>query len=136
MGKKITLPISGMTCAACANRIEKKLNKTEGISSANVNLTTEKANIELSDTDISLKKINEIIEKTGYSIKSGEVELKITGMTCAACSNRIEKKLNKTAGILNAVVNLATETAKIKFIDTVIDMKLHGLKSVVSFGSA
>lgn len=43
--KEVQLPISGMTCAACATRIEKGLNKMEGVESANVNLALEKASI-------------------------------------------------------------------------------------------
>ena len=42
----------------------------------------------------------------------------ITGMTCASCAVRIEKKLNKLEGVKSAVVNLATEKAKVNFDET------------------
>ena len=117
---KYTIKIKGMTCAACANRIEKKLSKTKGVLLANVNLTTEKASIEIDEKDIKPSDIIKIIENTGYSVPSKEIELAIKGMTCAACANRIEKKLNKTNGVIQANVNLATETAKVKFLDSLI----------------
>ncbi len=119
MSKKLTLPIKGMTCAACANRIEKNLKKSEGILFANVNLATEKVNLEINENKINFIDIKNIIEKTGYSIPVSEVELNIQGMTCAACANRIEKKLKNSNGIIDAFINLATETGKVKYIDTV-----------------
>lgn len=121
MDKKESIKISGMSCAACANRIEKGLNKLEGVKSANVNFAIERATIEFDDEKINADKFNETIERLGYGIikeaesKSNKVELKITGMSCAACSARIEKKLNKTEGIKSAFVNLATERAVVEY---------------------
>lgn len=54
----------------------------------------------------------------GLSVKNqnmAKVELKISGMSCAACSARIEKRLNKVAGVAKASVNLATERANIEY---------------------
>lgn len=121
MDKKESIKISGMSCAACANRIEKGLNKLEGVKSANVNFAIERATIEFDDEKINADKFNETIKRLGYGIikeaesKSSKVELKITGMSCAACSARIEKKLNKTEGIKSAFVNLATERAVVEY---------------------
>jgi len=121
MEKKVVLPIKGMTCAACAARIEKNLKKNQGISSANVNFAMEKASVEFDPEEITILDIKHIIEKTGYSLDISEIELKISGMTCAACVARIEKNLKKTQGIVDVSVNLVTETAKVKFIDSIID---------------
>ena len=49
-------------------------------------------------------------------IATQEVELEISGMTCASCANRIERKLNKLDGV-TATVNFATEKAKVTFVD-------------------
>lgn len=108
--KKTTLDITGMTCAACANRVEKNLNKMSDVD-ANVNVTTEKATIEYNPHTLSTSDITKNIEKTGYGVHMEKTELDVIGMTCAACSNRIEKVLNRTDGVTSANVNLTTENA-------------------------
>jgi len=121
LDKKESLKISGMSCAACAVRIEKGLNKLEGVKLANVNFAMEKATVEFDDKQINTEKFEETIQKLGYGIikesiaKGNKAELKITGMSCAACSAKIEKKLNKLEGIEKATINLATERASIEY---------------------
>ncbi|MGF9816703.1 heavy metal translocating P-type ATPase [Brevibacillus agri] len=110
-----TVPISGMTCAACALRIEKGLQKLDGVETANVNLALEKSTVVFDPAKTSLDDIRSKIEALGYGVAADKVELNITGMTCAACSTRIEKGLNKTPGVLKANVNLAMETATIEY---------------------
>ncbi|OZM57533.1 heavy metal translocating P-type ATPase [Lottiidibacillus patelloidae] len=117
MKKQITLDITGMTCAACSTRIEKVLNKQDGID-ATVNLPLEKATISFEDEKFSEQEIINKIEKIGYGVKEEKLELTITGMTCAACSARIEKVLNKISGV-EATVNLTTETATVKYLSGV-----------------
>ncbi|MFS0752245.1 heavy metal translocating P-type ATPase [Oceanobacillus sp. 1P07AA] len=117
--KKSTYHITGMTCAACSNRIEKVLNRMDGVE-ANVNLTTEKASIRYDDTKITNGDITEKIEKIGYGIQIEKVDLDINGMTCAACSNRIEKVLNKMDGVKEATVNLTTETGMVYYYPDVV----------------
>lgn len=64
--KKTTISISGMHCASCAQRIEKALKKSEGISNANVNYATEKATVDYDEKIITEDKILKIIENQGY----------------------------------------------------------------------
>lgn len=61
--------ISGMTCAACSSRIEKKLSKLEGVSSASVNLAVEKATVQYDKSVIKEQDIIKIIEELGYGAK-------------------------------------------------------------------
>ncbi|WP_437750730.1 heavy metal translocating P-type ATPase [Staphylococcus shinii] len=110
--KKTTFNITGMTCAACANRIEKNLNKMDDVE-ANVNATTEKATIAYNPSSTTPTDLSNTIEKTGYGVLNDKVDLEVTGMTCAACSNRIEKVLNRSDGVDEANVNLTTENATI-----------------------
>ncbi|MGD6887253.1 heavy metal translocating P-type ATPase [Staphylococcus shinii] len=110
--KKTTFNITGMTCTACANRIEKNLNKMDDVE-ANVNATTEKATITYNPSSTTPTDLSNTIEKTGYGVLNDKVDLEVTGMTCAACSNRIEKVLNRTDGVDEANVNLTTENATI-----------------------
>ncbi|CRI07448.1 copper transporter ATPase [Staphylococcus argenteus] len=112
--KKTTLDITGMTCVACSNRIEKKLNKLDDVN-AQVNLTTEKATVEYNPDQHDVQEFINTIQHLGYGVAVETVELDITGMTCAACSSRIEKVLNKMDGVQKATVNLTTEQAKVDY---------------------
>src|SRR5690625_4124182 len=91
--KDITMDITGMTCAACSSRVEKVLNRTDGVE-ANVNLTTEKASIQYDPAIISIDEIEKKIERVGYSVAVERTEFDITGMTCTARSEerRVGKK--------------------------------------------
>ena len=113
--KQSTLRITGMTCAACANRIERGLSKLEGVAEANVNLALEKATVSYDPAKISVERIEQTIEKLGYGTVKATAELLLEGMTCAACANRIEKGLNKLPGVREAAVNFALETAHVVY---------------------
>jgi Cu+-exporting ATPase len=66
---------------------------------------------------------------------SGTVDLDITGMTCASCANRIERKLNKLDGV-TATVNFATEKARVRFPDTVVPQDLVAAVEAAGYGAA
>ncbi|WP_282171895.1 heavy metal translocating P-type ATPase [Cytobacillus firmus] len=113
--KEVHLPISGMTCAACSSRIEKGLNKLDGVQEASVNLALEKAAIKYNPDVTSVEAFEKKIEDLGYAVVLGKAEFELLGMTCAACSGRIEKGLNKLPGVKQAVVNLALETGTVEY---------------------
>ncbi|CAG9613639.1 Copper-exporting P-type ATPase [Bacillus rhizoplanae] len=113
--KETTLQISGMTCAACANRIEKGLKKIEGVEDANVNFALEKTQIKYDPDKTDIKEFKEKVQSLGYNIVSDKVEFDITGMTCAACANKIEKRLNKLDGVEKATVNFALESVLVEY---------------------
>ena len=120
--RRLDLPLSGMTCAACAARIEKVLNRLPGVE-ASVNLASERARIALSSTETSPEQLVASIEKAGFGVPQQSVELAIEGMTCAACSARIEKVLKRLPGV-EAAVNLAAERARIRYVPGVADPAL------------
>ncbi|MFF2019199.1 heavy metal translocating P-type ATPase [Paenibacillus sp. NPDC058177] len=114
--KQTTLQITGMTCSACATRIEKGLSKMEGVSRANVNLALEQATVGFDPKVAGLPEIEEKIRALGYDTVKESADFDISGMTCAACSARIEKVLGKMPGIASVNVNLALETAHVEYI--------------------
>ncbi|WP_077622638.1 heavy metal translocating P-type ATPase [Sediminibacillus massiliensis] len=118
--KQVSLGVTGMTCAACSNRIEKVLNKMDGVE-AQVNLTTEKATVAYNPERASIEDITSKIEKIGYGVRSEKADFDVFGMTCAACSTRIEKVLNKQEGVSKASVNLTTESASIEYNPVLVD---------------
>jgi len=109
----VSLPISGMTCAACAARLEKVLGKLDGVS-ASVSFASEQAQIRYLPERISPQQLLDSIGKAGFSVPQQALELDITGMTCAACAVRLEKVLNKLPAV-QAQVNFANQTARLHF---------------------
>ena len=116
----IDIPIEGMTCSACAQRIEKVLNRLEGLQ-ASVNFASETAQINSSNPSIQIAPIIQAIEHAGYQVPRQQVELPIEGMTCSACALRLEKVLNRLPN-LSAQVNFANETAQISAPRGLIDL--------------
>lgn len=133
MPSKVNLPVSGMSCAACANRIEKGLQRLPGVEEVAVNLAVEKATVVYDPEAVSPGDMIKTIRDLGYDVPTDKLEIRLSGMSCAACANRIEKKLNSLPGIIHAGVNLATERATVEFNPGAIgfeDMK----KAVTSLG--
>ncbi len=124
--KQSTLQITGMTCASCANRIEKGLSKMEGVESANVNFALERASVSYDPEKVNASDLETTIQKLGYGTAKEVSHFKLEGMTCAACANRIEKGLGKLPGVTRASVNFALETATVEYAPgevTVSDMQ-------------
>lgn len=111
MNRVLQLPISGMSCAACAARLEKQLNRQQGIVAA-VNFANESAEITFDQHGLPLAAIITVIEKTGFGVPLETQRFTISGMSCAACAGRLEKALHTLAGA-HANVNLLHETAEI-----------------------
>ncbi|WP_240675848.1 heavy metal translocating P-type ATPase [Ammoniphilus sp. CFH 90114] len=135
--KETTLQITGMTCAACAIRIEKGLNKLDGVSAANVNLALERANVTYDSEKVNVEDIERKVEQLGYGTVKEMLDLQITGMTCAACATRIEKGLSKMKGVSRATVNLALETAQIEYSPAEISVQeLIAKVEKIGYGAA
>ncbi|MFJ6031845.1 heavy metal translocating P-type ATPase [Bacillus toyonensis] len=128
--KEANLQISGMTCAACANRIEKGLKKVEGVHDANVNFALEKTKIMYDPTKTTPQHFKEKVESLGYGIVSDKAEFTVSGMTCAACANRVEKRLNKLDGVNKATVNFALESATVDFNPD--EVSVNEMKSTIT----
>jgi Cu+-exporting ATPase len=107
-----------MTCATCSTRVEKALNKVSGVCAASVNLASEQANVTYDPTRIAPDQLLATVEQAGYGVITDRIEFPVTGMTCATCSRRVEKALNKVPGVLNVQVNLASEQATVTYVPT------------------
>lgn len=120
--KKATLRLEGMSCASCAQTIEKALNKAEGVHEAQVNFAAEKAYVEYDSSSIDENKLAEVVRSTGYDVKEEKekVILKIGGMSCASCASTVEKALNKADGVIEASVNIASEKGTVEYDPSVL----------------
>jgi Cu+-exporting ATPase len=112
----VDLPITGMTCASCVARNEKFLAKTPGVESAAVNLATESARVTFDSAQVSVGDLVQAIRVGGYDVSTASVTLPIGGMTCASCVARVERAVRKLPGIVEVSVNLATEQARVEYI--------------------
>jgi Cu+-exporting ATPase len=108
------LPITGMTCASCAGRVERALSNVIGASAVSVNLATEQARVQAPSG--SLPALMEAVERAGYGVPQHSLELSIDGMTCASCVGRVERALNKVPGVKSVSVNLANERAHLELL--------------------
>ncbi|NWW24139.1 ATP7B ATPase, partial [Falcunculus frontatus] len=126
--EKCVLQITGMTCASCVSTIERNLQKEDGIIAVLVALMAGKAEIKYKPELIQPLEIAQLIQNLGFEATimednaetEGQVELLITGMTCASCVHNIESKLMRTNGIFSASVALATSKAHIQFDPEII----------------
>lgn len=130
---QLTLRITGMTCAACAQRIEKVTSKLNGVTESSVNFATEKLTVNFDENVIKLSDIQSTVSKAGYELHSEQSDKQVTmpieGMTCASCAQRIEKTVSKLNGVSSANVNLSTEKATIHYDPSII--RLSQIKSEI-----
>ena len=115
---KLRFKITGMTCASCVARVERAVAWVPRVDKANVNLANETMYIQAQD-NLSIETVIDAVKKSGYQAQYQDddeksIKFKVKGMTCAACSSRVEKILKKQPGVREAKVNLADETALIK----------------------
>ncbi len=120
--KRVTLPVTGMTCANCALNIERTVKKLPGVKDARVNFASEEATVVFDKSQVQVKDVVEKIKDAGYGIATATLELPITGMTCANCAAAVERTLNKKVpGVVKASVNFASEVAHVEYIPSLVD---------------
>ncbi|MBN1056627.1 heavy metal translocating P-type ATPase [Clostridium botulinum] len=125
--RKKAFKIEGMTCSACANRVERVVGKLDGVEKSNVNFATETLSVEFDENKLQDKDIEEKVVKAGYSVKKNikVYNLKVEGMTCSACANRVERVTKKLQGVQESNVNFATEKLTI-----VVDEDVAGYSDI------
>ncbi len=112
----LQIGIRGMTCAACAGRVERAAQKVKGVACARVNLAAETARVEYDAQVAKPGAIAAAIAHAGYTPVVEELEFAVRGMTCASCVGRVERALAKLPGVLEARVNLASERALVRYV--------------------
>ena len=118
MPRHLTLSIQGMSCAGCKGRAERALAASPGVQNVSVNLANEKANFDLAD-DATLSGPMAALDKAGYPARTETVVFNVESMSCASCVGRVDKALGGVDGVLDVNVNLASETATVRFVEGV-----------------
>lgn len=114
----LTIPIDGMSCGSCIGRIEKALSGIEGIENVSVNFAGESAQLDISDGS-NLAAVAAELGRIGYSLRTQSVTLIIPSMSCASCVGRLNAELATVSGVLDVNVNLATESATVRYVEGV-----------------
>ena len=114
--ERVTIPITGMTCASCVSHVTHALEEVPGVAEASVNLATEMAAVSFEDGKVPLNGLVDALEDAGYGVVTEKVTLTIGGMTCASCVHHVESALADVDGVSRGTVNLATERATVEYM--------------------
>jgi len=107
-----TFEVEGMTCGSCVGRVERILSAIDGAGPAQANLANNTATV----AGGAAPAIATALANAGFGARETTVTLKVQGMTCASCVGRVERALNAVPGVTEARVNLALETADVRFL--------------------
>ena len=117
---QVTLPITGMTCANCVATVERNIKKIDGVNQAVVNLSSERATVELNPDKASIDDVIARVRRAGYDIATGQADLVVQRMSDDNDARRLEKILNQQDGVLSAQVSFAAEKAQVEYIPTIV----------------
>ncbi|MDT5294515.1 MAG: P-type Cu+ transporter, partial [Acidobacteriota bacterium] len=122
---RVELPITGMTCAACARRIERTLAKAEGVRAAGVNFATARATVEYDRARTGLPRLIEAVKEIGYGTTGGAVAEFVVDDSArvSGTAQVLENFLKETPGVLNASFNLATMRVRVEYLETTTDAR-------------
>ena len=118
--KQLTLPITGMTCANCVATVERNLKKLDGVETAVVNLSSERATVDFNPLKLQLTDVIARVNRAGYGVATGEADLVIKRLADDNDARRLEKALSSLEGVLEAQVTFTTEKARVKYIPTIV----------------
>ncbi|TVP81939.1 heavy metal translocating P-type ATPase [Thioalkalivibrio sp.] len=111
---RFELAVGGMSCASCVSRVEDAIRAVQGVRGADVNLATGRATVELGDA--APRDVVEAVSAAGYEPASDEVTFTVRGMSCASCVGRVEEALRELPAVVEANVNLASESARVQYL--------------------
>lgn len=110
----LIIHIEGMSCAACVGRAQDALQGVAGVETAQVNLASETGLVQ--GRSVVVSELVSALDRAGYPAATETIELTIEGMHCGACVGRVEQALVELPTVLNASVNLLTETAEVRML--------------------
>src|SRR5215207_7679184 len=118
--KQLTLPITGMTCANCVATVERNLKKLDGVNTAVVNLSSERATVDFDSAKLGVPDMIARVQRAGYGVATGEADLIIKRLADDNDARRLEKTLVNLEGVLDAQVNYTAEKARVRYVPTII----------------
>ncbi len=130
MNQEVRIGVDGMTCASCVARVERAIAQQTGVDSATVNLASGAAIVRYDQTTIPA--LLETVRGVGYEPVVESVRLGVGDMTCASCVARVERAINALPGVIEATVNLSTESAAIDYLPATLSREriMQAIRSV------
>ncbi len=121
--ERVDLPITGMTCAACANRVERTLNKTPGVRKAAVNYATSRATVEYDPAKTGLRHLIDRVKDVGYdTAATTHVEFVVDDSARPSGSSApLEHEIERIPGVVDAGFNLATMQVRVEYVPGATD---------------
>ncbi len=117
----LVLPVENMDSEHCALIVDKALGTVSSVGAHHVELNNRSAVIESTTPVEAVRDAVKAIRDNGYDVPTLRRTFPITGMTCASCVSSVESMLLAQSGVLNAGVNLATNTVQVEYVPGVID---------------
>ncbi len=116
---RLELPVTGMSCASCAAKVQKGLSSRAGISHTNVNFATGRATLDMEPDQVNLGEIVSTVRSSGYDVVTSRIQMPLQGIQCASCVQAVEKALGKLPGVMQASVNLASATVDVEYVASI-----------------
>jgi len=111
-----SLPIVGLSRAACVGQVERAIRSAAGVADATADLATARASVTVADGE-SIDGVATALAASGYPVAEASLELSVEGMSCASCVGRIERTLLALPGVHRASANLATGQAFVGYAE-------------------
>ena len=121
--ERVDLPVTGMTCAACANRVERSLARAPGVRRAGVNLATSRATVEYDPAATGVRDLMAAVRRTGYdTAATARADFVLDDSARPAGSAQpLEQHLRGLRGVVDASFNLATMTVQVEYLPGAAD---------------
>jgi P-type Cu+ transporter len=120
-GTRLSIPITGMTCAACASRVQRKLERGAGVLDAAVNFGTERATVVYDPARATAAELVGLVRAAGYGARTEVVVLPVAGLEWAVSGGAVERELKAVRGVVSASANLATREARVELLPEVVE---------------
>ena len=117
-GERVDLPITGMTCAACARRIEQTLAKATGVRRAGVNLATSRATVEYDPESTGVRQLMDAVKSTGYgTARTARADFIVNDSARPAGSSQpLEQHVGRLPGVVRVSFNLGTMEVRVEYL--------------------
>jgi P-type Cu+ transporter len=119
-GRRVTLPVRGMTCAACVGRVERGLAAVAGTNEVSVNLATHRASLKFDPTETGLADLVDAVKRTGYEVAITRTRLNVPGLEMATDPERVERRVAEVEGVLAVSANIAAEEIFVEHLEGVV----------------
>jgi P-type Cu+ transporter len=134
-GERIDLPVTGMTCAACARRVETRLSRAPGVREAGVNFATGRATVEYDPDSTGLRALMDAVEEAGYGTTGTTRAVFVVDDSArpGGSADPLERHLGRVRGVVSAGFNLATREVRVEYLAGTTDAAELG-RAIEDFG--